>query len=288
MLANYLIGLREGVEAALIVSILVAYLVRTGRTGAPLRWVWIGVGAAIGASVLFAAGLSFTSEAMTERAEALFAGVASLAAVVFVTWMVFWMKKTARNIRGELQGKLDSAVNVGVVAVALMAFVAVIREGLETSLFLWTAARATGDGASALIGGLLGLATAVLLGWLFYRGALRINLSTFFTWTGVALIIIAAGVLSYAVHEFQEIGLIPGEDALAFDASAAIPMDSWYGELLRGFVNWTSTPSWLQVIAWVVYVGIVMTLFFRSSRSTPDRSQAQDPSPSTHAVSQPQ
>ena len=288
MLANYLIGLREGVEAALIVSILVAYLVRTGRTGAPLRWVWIGVGAAIGASVLFAAGLSFTSEAMTERAEALFAGVASLAAVVFVTWMVFWMKKTARNIRGELQGKLDSAVNVGVVAVALMAFVAVIREGLETSLFLWTAARATGDGASALIGGLLGLATAVVLGWLFYRGALRINLSTFFTWTGVALIIIAAGVLSYAVHEFQEIGLIPGEDALAFDASAAIPMDSWYGELLRGFVNWTSTPSWLQVFAWFAYVGIVMVLFFRSSRSTPDRPPAQDRSPSTTAVSQTQ
>ena len=288
MLANYLIGLREGVEAALIVSILVAYLVRTGRTGSPVRWVWIGVGTAIAVSILFAAGLSLTSEAMTERAEALFAGVASLAAVVFVTWMVFWMKKTARNIRGELQGKLDSAVDVGVVAIALVAFVAVIREGLETSLFLWTAARATGDGASALIGGLLGLATAVVLGWLFYRGALRINLATFFTWTGVALIIIAGGVLSYAVHEFQEIGLIPGEDALAFDASAAIPMDSWYGELLRGFVNWTSTPSWLQVIAWFAYVAIVMTLFFRSSRSTPDRSQAQDPSPSTHAVSQPQ
>ena len=288
VLANYLIGLREGVEAALIVSILDAYLVRTGRTGAPLRWVWIGVGAAIGVSILFAAGLSLTSEAMTERAEALFAGVASLAAVVFVTWMVFWMKKTARNIRGELQGKLDSAVDVGVVAIALVAFVAVIREGLETSLFLWTAARATGDGASALIGGLLGLATAVVLGWLFYRGALRINLATFFTWTGVALIIIAGGVLSYAIHEFQEIGMLPGEDALAFDASAAIPMDSWYGELLRGFVNWTSTPSWLQVFAWFAYVGIVMVLFFRGSRSTSDRPPAQDRSPSTPAVSQTQ
>ena len=151
-------------------------------------------------------------------------------------------------------------------AVALVAFFAVLREGLETALFLWTTARATGEGATAAFGGILGLATAVVLGYLFYRGALRINLATFFRWTGVGLIIIAAGVLSYAVHEFQEAGFLPGDSSKAFDVSAAIPMDSWYGELLRGFVNWTSTPSWLQVVAWVSYVAIVLTLFLRASR----------------------
>ncbi|MEY4170404.1 MAG: hypothetical protein RLZ94_1477 [Actinomycetota bacterium] len=264
MLANYLIGLREGIEAALIVSILVAYLVKTDRCEY-LRWVWTGVGAAVGMSVLFATGLSLTSEAMTERAETIFAGVASLVAVVFVTWMVFWMKRTARNIKGELQGKLDNAMVIGPVAIAVVAFIAVAREGLETALFLWAAVRATGEGAVAVTGGLLGIATAIVLGWLFYRGALKINLATFFTWTGAALIIIAAGVLSYAVHEFQEVGLLPGDDSKAFDVSGAIPMDSWYGELMRGFVNWSSNPSWLQVIAWVLYVGVVMTLFFRSS-----------------------
>ena len=278
MLANYLIGLREGIEAALIVSILVAYLVKTDRRG-HLRWVWFGVVGAIAASVLFALGLSFTSEAMSERAEIIFTGIASLVAVGFVTWMVFWMKRTARNIKGELHGKLDNAAEIGVVAIMLVAFVAVIREGLETSLFLWTAARATGEGAAAVLGGLLGIATAVVLGWLFYRGALKINLATFFKWTGALLIIIAAGVLSYAVHEFQEVGLLPGDSNKAFDVSATIPMDSWYGELLKGFVNWSSNPSWLQVIAWVLYVAIVMTLFFRSSKAASRVAPAVAPEP---------
>ena len=264
MLANYLIGLREGIEAALIVSILVAYLVKTDRRE-HLRWVWTGVGVAIGLSVLFATALALTSGSMSESAEAVFAGVASLIAVGFVTWMVFWMKRTARNIKGELQGKLDHAVGVGAVAVAAVACIAVVREGLETALFLWTASQATGEGFVAVLGGLLGLATAVVIGWLFYRGALRINLSTFFAWTGAVLIIIAAGVLSYAVHEFQEVGILPGDESKAFNVSSAIPMDSWFGELLKGFVNWSSNPSWLQVIAWGLYVGIVMTLFFRNS-----------------------
>lgn len=273
MLANYLIGLREGIEAALIVSILVAYLVKTDRRE-HLRWVWTGVGVAIGLSVLFASALALTSGSMSEHAEAVFAGVASLIAVGFVTWMVFWMKRTARNIKGELQGKLDQAVGVGAVAVAAVACIAVLREGLETALFLWTASQATGEGFIAVLGGLLGLGTAVVLGWLFYRGALRINLSTFFAWTGAVLIIIAAGVLSYAVHEFQEVGILPGDESKAFDLSSAIPMDSWYGELLKGFVNWSSNPSWLQVIAWVFYVGIVMTLFFRNSSRAKDAAAA--------------
>jgi high-affinity iron transporter len=265
MLANYLIGLREGLEAALIVSILVAYLVKTDRR-AQLRWVWVGVAGAIILSVAFAVGLSLSSEALSERAEQIFAGVASVIAVGFVTWMIFWMKRAARGIKGELHGRMDTAVGMGVAAVALVAFFAVVREGLETALFLWTTGQATGEGAVAAIGGLLGLATAVVLGYLFYRGALRINLSTFFTWTGVALVIIAAGVLSYAVHEFQEAGVLPGDAAKAFDVSATVPMDSWFGELLRGFFNWTSTPSWLQVIVWGAYVGIVLTLFLKASR----------------------
>lgn len=192
MFANYLIGLREGLEASLVVCILIAYLVKTDRRDA-LKPIWIGIGVAVGLALAFGCVLEFGSQELTFKAQEALGGSLSIIAVVLVTWMVFWMRRTARHLKADLHGKLDAALRMGTGALVATAFLAVGREGLETSLFVWTSVRASGDGAAApLIGALLGLATAVVLGWLFYRGALSINLSRFFTWTGGMLVVVAA------------------------------------------------------------------------------------------------
>ena len=265
MFANYLIGLREGLEAALVVSILVAYLVKSGRADR-LRPVWAGVLAAVGVSLAFGALLTFTSQSLSFEAQEAFGGTLSIVAVAFVTWMIFWMRRTARSLSKELRQRVDTALAVGAGALALTAFLAVGREGLETSLFIWSAVQATGQGVQPVVGATLGLLTAVVLGYLFYKGALRINLSKFFTWTGAALIVVAAGVLAYGVHDLQEAGILPGLNALAFDISGAIPPDSWYGTLLRGTINLTPQTTWLQALAWLAYVIPVTVLFFRPAR----------------------
>ncbi|HQR80169.1 MAG TPA: FTR1 family protein, partial [Actinomycetota bacterium] len=202
-------------------------------------------------------------------------------AVAFVTWMIFWMARNARQLKGELQTKVDSAAAVAPWAVALMAFLAVAREGLETALFLWSAARASGGGPVPLFGAALGLGTAVVLGWLIYRGALRLNLARFFMWTGAALVIVAGGVLAYGIHDLQEAGILPGLNTLAFDVSRAVPPTSWYGALLKGTVNFSPATTVLQAVAWVAYVVPVMWLFLRTvHRPLPPRANA----PQTPAV----
>ncbi len=262
MLSNYLIGLREGLEASLVVGILIAYLVRTGNRD-KIRLVWFGVLAAVVLSLVFGAALSFTSAAMSFRAQEAFGGVLSIVAVGFVTWMVFWMKSAARGLKGELHGRLDKALAAGGFALAVVAFVAVVREGLETALFLFAAAKATGESAVPLLGATLGLGTAAFLGWLIYRGALKLNLATFFKWTGAALIVVAAGVLAYGVHDLQEAGVLPGISSLAWDISAQMPPSSWYASLLRGTINFTPETTWLQAFAWLAYIIPVMYLYLR-------------------------
>jgi high-affinity iron transporter len=265
VLANYLIGLREGLEAALVVSILVAYLVKTGHADR-LRGVWMGILAAVALSVGFGALLSFTSSNLSFEAQEAFGGSLSIIAVGFVTWMIFWMRRAARTLSSELRGRVDTAVATGGWVLALTAFLAVGREGLETSLFLWSAVQSTGQSTQPLAGAALGLLTAVLLGWLFYRGAVRINLAKFFRWTGALLVIVAAGVLAYGVHDLQEAGILPGLNTLAFDISGAVPADSWYGTLLRGTINLTPQTTVLQAVVWVLYVVPVLALFLRPAR----------------------
>ena len=147
---------------------------------------------------------------------------------------------------------------------------AVGREGLETALFLWATTSAVtseqGSVWSPLVGATLGITTAVLLGWLIYRGAISINLSRFFTWTGAFLVFVAAGVLAYGVHDLQEARFLPGLNTLAFDVSATIDPSSWYATLLKGIFNFTPRTTLLQAIAWVAYVVPVMTLFVRGAR----------------------
>jgi high-affinity iron transporter len=266
VIANYLIGLREGLEAALVVSILVAFLVKAGRRDR-LAPVWAGVLAAVALSLVFGALLTFSSSRLGFRAQEAFGGTLSIIAVGFVTWMVFWMRRTARSLSTELRGRMQAALAMGTGALVLTSFLAVGREGLETALFIWSAVQATGQSTSPVVGAALGLLSAVVLGYLFYKGAVRINLATFFRWTGLVLVVVAAGVLAYGVHDLQEAGVLPGLDALAFDVSGAVPPDSWYGTLLKGTVNFSPTTTWLQAVAWLVYVVPVLTLFLTPART---------------------
>jgi len=277
MLSNALIGLREGLEAALVVSILVAFLVRTDRRAA-LPWVWAGVAVAVALSVAVGALLTFTSSAMSFEAQEAFGGSMSIVAVGFVTWMIFWMRRTARALSGELRGKLEEALRIGSWAVVLMAFLAVGREGLETAVFFWAAAQAAGSTSAPLAGFLVGIAVAVALAYLIYRGAVRINLARFFTVTGVLLIFVAAGILAYGLHDLQEAAILPGLNTLAFDISHLIPADSWYGVLLKGIFNLSPQTTVLQAIVWVAYIAIVLTLFLVPARSR------QQPVPTTTAA----
>ena len=253
MFPSFLIGLREGLEAALIVAILVAYLVKTSN-GHALSRLWMGVGAAIGLSVLLGLAMTFVSEELSEEAAEAFAGITSLLAVGLITWMIFWMATNARHIRAHLHGEMDRALKTSTVAVAMVAFFAVIREGLETAIFLWAGIRSSGEATTAVIGALLGLATAVVLGFLMYRGAVRLNLTALFTWTGALLVIVAGGILRYAVHEFQELGWLPGEDAIAFDVTSTFPADGVAATLVRGLFSITPSMTWLEVAVWLAYV----------------------------------
>ncbi|MEU9147445.1 iron uptake transporter permease EfeU [Streptomyces sp. NPDC048349] len=274
MFGNYLIGLREGLEASLVVCILVAYLVKTGRRDA-LRPVWLGIAIACGISLAFGAMLEFGTQELTFEAQELLGGTLSIISVGLVTWMVFWMKRTARHLKAELHGKLDSALAMGTGALVATAFLAVGREGLETALFVWASVRASGEGSSApLAGVLLGIATAIVLGWLFYRGALKINLARFFTWTGAMLVVVAAGVLAYGVHDLQEARFLGGLGDKAFDVSAAVPPDSWYGTVLKGVFNFQPDPTVLQLTVWALYLVPVLVLFF-AGRGRPADAKAQ-------------
>jgi len=266
LLGNALIGLREGLEAALVVSILIAFLVRTGRRSV-LPKVWLGVAIAVAVSVGVTLALTLTQQALTFEAQEAFGGGLSIIAVGFVTWMIFWMRRAARSISAELRGRLESAIQMGSTAVVVMAALAVGREGLETAVFFFAAAQAAGETTEPLIGFLLGIAVSILLAYLIYRGAVTLNMGKFFTVTGVLLVFVAAGILAYGVHDLQEAAILPGLNTLAFDVSAAVPPDSWYGTLLKGIFNFSPQTTVLEAIVWVAYVAVVLTLFLLPQRS---------------------
>ena len=265
MLANYLIGLREGLEAALIVTILIAYVVKINRRDVLPR-IWLGVGLAVLLALGIGALLTYGTYGLSFTAQETIGGVLSIVATGLVTWMVFWMLRTARDLKGHLQGHIDKHLVGAGLGLVLVAFLAVGREGIETALFLWAAVQATGATTMPLLGAALGIVTAVALGWLIYAGMLKINLSKFFTYTGAILIVVAAGVLSYGVHDLQEAGILPGLHTLAFNVSAAVPPDSWYGTLLKGTLNFSPATTWLEMFAWLAYALPTLTLFIKKSR----------------------
>ena len=284
--SGLLTGLREGVEAALIVSIILAYLAKTGNAR-HFGKIWLGAGAAIALSVVIGLVLFSTIGGFEEPAEQIFEGFAMLIAAAVVTWMLFWMRRVAANIKGELHASVDRALVEGsVLGLAVLAFTAVIREGIETALFLLGQATAAGTQASStLVGALIGLAIAVAIGYGLYRGARVINLRTFFQWTGVALIFIAAGLLSHGIHEFIEAGWISVGTSTAFDISGVLPHDpeagalGVVGSILRALVGYTSTPEWITFLSWLAYIVVVLALYLRPVRPSEVRSAPQERTP---------
>lgn len=268
LFSSALIGLREGLEAALVVSILIAFLVKSGQRAA-LRWVWGGVAAALLICVGIGTAIAYTIGELRFEQQEIVGGSLSIVAVGFVTWMIFWMRSTARTIAKELRGKLSDALAIGPVAVGVMALLAVGREGLETMAFFYANVRTAESGPDEpLIGFVVGIAVAVVLGWLIYKGAIRFNLGKFFTYTGVLLVFVAAGILAYGLHDLQEAGVLPGLNSLAFDLSGPVPEDSWYGALLKGLLNYSAQTTVLQAVVWVLYVVTVLTIFLWPRKQT--------------------
>ncbi len=266
MLSTFIIALREGLEAALIVGILAAYIIKTSKRSL-LKPLWLGVGAAVVTSLGLGALLSFTSAELSPRGNEFFAGTTSFIAVGLVTWMVFWMKRTARVLKSELHGKVDNALTAGPLTLAGVAFFAVLREGLETALFIYANFRTVDGTTSATIGLVLGFAIAIALGWAIFKSAIKMNLSKFFTYTGIGLIIVAAGVLSYGVHEYQELGWLPGPDAFAWDTTSWMAKESLAAAVLGGTVGFDTTTSWLQLGVWAIYLVAVLSPYLRPARA---------------------
>ena len=266
MLSTFIIALREGLEASLIVGILVAYIIKTDRRSL-LKPLWLGVAGAVIASLGLGALLSFTSAELTPRQNQLFAGTTSLIAVALVTWMVFWMKRTARFLKTELHGKVDNALTAGPLTLAGVAFFAVIREGLETALFIYANFRTVSGTTSAAVGLVFGFGISITLGWAIFKSAIKMNLSKFFKYTGVGLIVVAAGVLAYGIHEFQELGWLPGPDAFAWDTTSWMTKNSIAGAVLGGTVGFDTTTSWFQFGAWALYLIAVLTPYLRAPRA---------------------
>ena len=270
--SGLLTGLREGVEAALIISIILAYLAKTGNRRHFPR-IFVGAGLAAGLSVALGLVLWVSFGGLKAPYEQIFEGLTMLLAAGVVTWMLFWMRRQAASVKGDLQAAVDRALDDGsATALAVLAFIAVIREGIETSLFLVGQAASTADGAIwVLAGALAGLAIATLLGVGFYQGSRRLNLASFFRWTGIALVFIAAGLLSHAMHEFIEIGLITFGTQTLFDLSAILPHDgdNLVGQFLRALFGYTATPEATTFVVWLTYVVVVLTLYLRPVKRPP-------------------
>ncbi|MHB0980230.1 MAG: iron uptake transporter permease EfeU [Thermoleophilia bacterium] len=262
MVSSFLITLREGIEAALIVGLVLAAVRKSGALGM-MRYVWYGVAAAIGLSALAGGGLALTAGSLPEEAEQVFEGVASLVAVGVLTFMIFWMRSQATRMGREIDERVQAAAGIGSGwALGVLAFAAVGREGLETALFL--VASVAGSGAlAAAVGGIAGLAVAVLLGYGLYRGGLRLDLSLFFRVTGALLIVLAAGMFAYGLHELQEVGIVPVVVEHLWDTNGVLNEKAGAGAFLKALVGYNGNPSLVEVVAYWAYLLGVGSLFLR-------------------------
>jgi high-affinity iron transporter len=267
VLASSLITLREGLEAALIVGIVLGYLRKTGHLDRQAS-VWAGVASALLVSLAAALALNAIGAGFSGRGEQIFEGVAMALAAGILTWMIFWMQRQSRQIRGDLEAGVRRAVEAGAAGgLFWLAFVAVVREGLETALFL-TAAVFTATAADTVIGGVIGLLLAIVIGWLIYLGTTRLPVATFFQVTGAVLVVFAAGLVANAVGEFQEAGLLPGIVEHLWSTAAWLDDNSTLGSALHSLVGYASAPSLLQVLAYVTYYLGLWLGFQRATETT--------------------
>jgi len=262
LLGSYLIGIREGLEAALIISILASYLKKVGQQSR-IRSMLGGVFAAILISIVVGLALSLSLENLPPHTQENITGFASILAVVFITWMIFWMARNSRELAGRLRSDVDRALTGSAVGLISVAFFAVIREGIETSISLWTAAKATGSDQASVIGAVLGLGSAAVIGYLMYRGSVKINLALFFKITGAYLVVIAASIFAYAIGEFDESGLLTLLNGPSYDLSAVIPVGSIAEVILRGAFGFLVTPTLLQTIVWVSFAAVTGWLYLK-------------------------
>lgn len=270
-LANFLIALREGVEAALIVGVVAAYLVKVGRKNL-LPKVWLGVVIAAAIPLSLGAIMTWGPYTLSFQAQEILGGTLSLVAVAMVTWMILWMssnsRQFARKLREDTAAQLASGSEWGVVWIA---FIAVAREGIETALFVWATIKSSAENAIAApaLGVVTGLLVAVVIGWLIYTGAARINLSIFFNITGLLLIFVAAGIVSYGIGDLQESSVLPGWGIPIYNITAYLDgsvyswltTSSWWWTLLEAMFNVNASPTHLQLIGWVLYIVIILPLF---------------------------
>jgi high-affinity iron transporter len=253
---------REGLEASLIVGIVLGYLAKT-ENRRYFRLIWLGTAAAVALSVAAGAALFFTIGELEGRSEQLFEGFALLSAVAVLTWMIFWMRRQAANIKRELEAQLATAIAAGsAVGLASVVFFAVLREGWETALFLFAISESSTPLATG-IGAVVGLAISISLGIAIYMGSRRLNLRQFFTATGLLLIIFAAGLLAHAVHEFQEAGLLPETIEHLWNTNAIVSEDSHFGKFLTALFGYNGDPSALEVGVWFADLGITLAVFLR-------------------------
>lgn len=260
MLPTFVIGLREGLEASLIVGIIAAFLIQRGQ-GRALRPMWIGVAVAVGLCTVVAIVLRAIGESLPFRQRETMEGVLALLAVAGVTYMVVWMRRHSRELKRQLEDHAERALIVGsTLALVGMAFFAVLREGLETAIFLLAAFQSSSSPLATGIGAALGIAVAIGLGFAIYKGGVRINLSRFFRITGFVLVLVAAGLLSSAVHSLSEAGVISVGQQTALDLTWLVAPGSVRASLLTGMLGLHPVPTVAEVVAWLAYA-VPMSLY---------------------------
>lgn len=267
MLVPFLIMLREGMEAALIVGIIASYLKQSGR-GSYMPMVWAGVGIALLLCLGLGYGINAAEGQFPQKQQELFEGIVALIAVVILTSMVFWMKQAARSIKAHLHDSIDHALNKGkgqAWALIGMVFFAVAREGLESVFFLMAAFQQD-VGIGAPIGAVLGLVVATALGFAIYQGGVRLDLRKFFRWTGIFIVFVAAGLLAGAVKAFHEAGLWNGLQGIAFNLQHTLPSDSPLGVILGGMFGYQDAPTVGELLAWVLFLIPALYLFLASNK----------------------
>ena len=271
MLPTYLLSLREGLEAALIIGIVLGALSKIRRNDLSPA-VWLGTLSAVGISILTAIVLTSFGMSLEDPAEAIFEGITMLIAAGILTWMIFWMSKQARFLKSELEAGVNkAAASTGKSAVFWLAFIAVVREGVELALFVTAAFFAgnqsgmTSDIIQTLVGTILGVGTAALLSWTLFATAVRLDLRRFFQVTGFLLILFAAGLIAHGVHEFNEVGWIPSVIEHVWNLDSVISESSLLGQLLKTLFGYSSAPSLTEMIAYFVYIAVVTILWRRDT-----------------------
>jgi len=279
MLPTFVIGLREGLEAALIVGIIASFLAQQGRRDA-LRKVWLGVGIAVAICVAVAVALQMLSSDLPTRQQEQLETVVGLIAVVMVSYMVLWMRRHSRDLRKDLEGAASRALTEGsATALVAMAFLAVLREGFETSVFLLATFNESSNPAYGGTGAVLGILVAVVVGYGIYRGGVRINLSRFFRATGIVLVLVAAGLVATALKTAYEGGWIATESQ-AFDLSWLVRPGTPTSSVVTGVLGIQAFPSWTEVTGWLVYaIPMLVVVLWPARRKAPAGQSAARPTP---------